>query len=204
MHEHHLQKNMFNIESKSKRGFEKGDMHVVITIELTTIVSSILTFQLELIPMFFHMDSIRKFRIFIQSWRSPPIVVIVIGVKGIRDSKGEKQLLTTDGKDEFNQIIFILGNNFKTKYELLEAYNGGQCGMGLIKNVTTSKGDRYLKAKHYTILTKVVNKVTQAHLLQLHNKLSSVQHALKKENSFPILYTVKTWLSVSKVTFESP
>jgi hypothetical protein len=52
----------FGIESKSKRGFEKHDMHVVITIELTTIVLSIFTFQLELIPMFFHMDSIREFR----------------------------------------------------------------------------------------------------------------------------------------------
>ncbi len=28
----------FGIESKSKKGFEKGDMHVVITIKLTTIV----------------------------------------------------------------------------------------------------------------------------------------------------------------------
>jgi hypothetical protein len=37
-------------------------MHVVITIELATIVSSILTFQPEIIPMFFHMDSIREFR----------------------------------------------------------------------------------------------------------------------------------------------
>jgi hypothetical protein len=50
MHEQHLQKGMFvtvenfNIESKSKRGLEKGDMHVVITIESTTIVSSILAF----------------------------------------------------------------------------------------------------------------------------------------------------------------
>ncbi len=67
MHEH-LHKCMFarvklfGIESKSKKGFEKGDMHVVITIELTTIVLSILTFQLELIPMFFHKDSIRKFK----------------------------------------------------------------------------------------------------------------------------------------------
>jgi hypothetical protein len=89
MHEHHLQKVVFGIESKSKRGFEKGDMHVVITIELTTIVSSILAFQLELIPMFFHMDSIRKFKSFIQSWRSPLMVVIVIGVKGIGDNKCE-------------------------------------------------------------------------------------------------------------------
>ncbi len=44
MHEQHLQKGMFvrvkffGIESKSKRGFEKGDMHIVITIESTTIV----------------------------------------------------------------------------------------------------------------------------------------------------------------------
>ncbi len=51
----------FSIESKSKRGFEKGDMHVVITIESITIVSSTPTFQPKLIPMFFHMDSIRKF-----------------------------------------------------------------------------------------------------------------------------------------------
>jgi hypothetical protein len=55
----------FNIESKSKRGFEKGDMHVVIIIESTTIMSSILTFQYELIPMFFHMDSIKKFISFV-------------------------------------------------------------------------------------------------------------------------------------------
>jgi hypothetical protein len=47
MHEQHLQKGMFMkgqifcIESKSKRGYENGDMHVVITIELTTIVSLI-------------------------------------------------------------------------------------------------------------------------------------------------------------------
>ncbi len=48
----------FYIELKFKRGFEKGDMHVVITIESTTIVSSIPAFQLELILMFVHMDSI--------------------------------------------------------------------------------------------------------------------------------------------------
>jgi hypothetical protein len=33
--------------------------------------------------------------------------------------------------------------------------------MVLIKNVTTtSKGDRYLRAQHYTILTKVVDEAT--------------------------------------------
>jgi hypothetical protein len=55
----------FGIESKSKRGFEKGDMHVVITIELITILSSIPAFQPKLVPMFFHMDSIRKFKSYI-------------------------------------------------------------------------------------------------------------------------------------------
>jgi hypothetical protein len=63
------------------------------------------------------MDSIRKFKSFIQSWRSATIVVIVIGVRGIGDNKGEKQLLIVDGESEFDQNIFALGNNFKTKYE---------------------------------------------------------------------------------------
>jgi len=40
----------FNINSKSKRGLEKGEMHVVIMIESTTIMSLIPTFQLELVP----------------------------------------------------------------------------------------------------------------------------------------------------------
>jgi hypothetical protein len=47
----------FGIESKSKKDFEKGDIHIVITIESTTIVLSILVFQPKIIPMFFHMDS---------------------------------------------------------------------------------------------------------------------------------------------------
>jgi hypothetical protein len=108
MHEQHLQKCMFvrveifGIESKSKRGCEKGDMHVVIAIESKTIVSSILTFQAKLIAIFFCMDSIRKFRCSIQNWRSSTIVVIIIGAKGVGDSKGEKQLLITNGEGEFD------------------------------------------------------------------------------------------------------
>ncbi len=47
------------------------------------------------------------------------------------------------GESEFDQNILTIGNNFRTKYEQhLEAYNGGQSVMVLIKNVTTtSKGD---------------------------------------------------------------
>jgi len=71
-------------------------------------------------------------------------------------------LLITHGEGEFDKNVFVLGNNFRIKYEqLLEAYNGGQCAMVLIKNVTTtSKGNRYLRAHYYTILTKVVDEVT--------------------------------------------
>jgi hypothetical protein len=43
---------------------------------------------------------------------------------------------------------------------IFEVYNGGQCVMVLIENVkTTSKGDQYLKAQHYKILTKVVDEI---------------------------------------------
>jgi len=38
--------------------------------------------------------------------------------------------------------------------------------MVLIKNVTTTtKGDRYLKTQHYTILIKIIDKTIQVHLL---------------------------------------
>jgi hypothetical protein len=162
MHEQHLQKGMFvgmenfGIESKSKKVFEKCDMHFVITIESTTIVSSIPTLQHKLVPMFFHMDSIREFKSFIQSWRFITIVVIIISIRGVRDSRGERLLLIEDGEGEFDP-----------EYEqLFEAYNGDQCAMVLIKNVTItpSKGDQYLKAQHYTILTKVVNGAIRVHL----------------------------------------
>ncbi len=120
MHEQHLQKGMFvkvenfGVESKSKRGFEIGDMHVVITIESTIIVSLIPAFQFKLIPMFFHMDFIKKLKNSISSWRSTTIAIIIIGVRGVGDSKGEQQLLIIKGEGEFDQDIFAFGNNFRT------------------------------------------------------------------------------------------
>jgi hypothetical protein len=64
--------------------------------------------------------------------------------------------------------------------------------MVLIKNVTiTSKGDWYLKAQHYTILTKVVDETIWVCFLQLHNKLSNVQPALKEVHFFPILHIIQ-------------
>jgi hypothetical protein len=55
-------------------------------------------------------------------------------------------------------------NNF------FEAYNGGHCAMVLIKNVTTTmKGNPYLRAQCYIILTKVMDEASRTYLLQLHN-----------------------------------
>jgi hypothetical protein len=70
MHEQYLKKNMFvkvkffDIESKSKRGFEKDEMHVVIIVESTTIVSPIIVFEPKLVPMFFHMVPFENSEIF--------------------------------------------------------------------------------------------------------------------------------------------
>jgi hypothetical protein len=85
MHEQYLQKCMFvrvkifGIESKSKRVFEKGDMHVVIIVKSMTIVSPITIFELELVPMFFQLDSIREFISFFQSLSFATLVALVIG-----------------------------------------------------------------------------------------------------------------------------
>jgi hypothetical protein len=83
-------------------------MHVVIMIESITIVSSIRAFQHELIPMLFHMDSIRKFKSFIHNCRFITTVVIIIGVKQIEDNKSEKQLLITNREGEFDQDILLV------------------------------------------------------------------------------------------------
>ncbi len=62
------------------------------------------------------MVSIREFKSYIYSWKSATIVVIVIGVRGVGDSKGERQLLIVDGESEFDQNVFALCNNFKIEY----------------------------------------------------------------------------------------
>jgi hypothetical protein len=117
---------VFGIESKSKRGFEKGNMHAIIIIELMTIVSPITAFELKLVLMFFHMDSIREIRSSFQSWSLVTMSFIIVGGKGGRNNKAENQFLIANGKSEFDQDVLILGNNFKLEYEqLLEAYSGG-------------------------------------------------------------------------------
>jgi hypothetical protein len=50
------------------------------------------------------MNSIREFINYIQSWRFTTIIIIVIGVRGVGDSKGENQLLIANGDGEFDQI----------------------------------------------------------------------------------------------------
>ncbi len=81
----------FDIESKSKRDSKKLTcIHVVIIVESLTIVSPIIFFELELVPMFFHMDSIREFKSSLQNWSYITIVDIIVGVKGGGNNKGEK------------------------------------------------------------------------------------------------------------------
>jgi hypothetical protein len=61
MHENVLQKWLyvkvknFGIEVGSQRGFEKGNMSIILAMESITIVLSITTFEPTLIPMFFHL-----------------------------------------------------------------------------------------------------------------------------------------------------
>jgi hypothetical protein len=43
--------------------------------------------------MYFHMDSIRKFKSYCQSWIFTIITFIIVGVRGGGNSKGEKTLL---------------------------------------------------------------------------------------------------------------
>jgi hypothetical protein len=78
------------IESKSKWELKRSDMHVVITVELSTIVSCITIFELELVPIFFHMDSIIKFKNILQNWSFATIVVIIVDVRVRGNSKSEK------------------------------------------------------------------------------------------------------------------
>ncbi len=97
-------------------------------------------------------------------------------------------MLIVDGDDEFDQDIFALRNNFRTEYEqLLKAYTKGHLCDGFNQECdnNTNKRKLYLRAQHYTILTKVVNKTIRAHLLQFRNKLLSAQSAFKEVNSFP-------------------
>jgi hypothetical protein len=88
-------------------------MHVVITIESMTIISPITLFELKFVPMFFHMDSIRKFKSFFLNWSYATVVVIIVGARRKRNSKGEKQLLIVDEEGEFDQNDIVLGNNCK-------------------------------------------------------------------------------------------
>jgi hypothetical protein len=79
--------------------------------------------------MFFHTNSIKEFKIFVQNLSFVIIVATIIVVKERWDSKAEKQLMIVNGE----------GNNFTMKYEqLLEGYNGRQCDMVFINNVTTT------------------------------------------------------------------
>jgi hypothetical protein len=56
-------------------------------------MSPIISFELKFVPMFFHMDSTREIKSFLQSWNLPTIFFIIVGVRGGGNNKGEKELL---------------------------------------------------------------------------------------------------------------
>jgi hypothetical protein len=56
------------------------------------------------------MDSIRILKRFVQSWKYATIFVIIIGVRGVGESKSEKQLLIANGEGEFDQDVFAFSN----------------------------------------------------------------------------------------------
>jgi hypothetical protein len=61
--------------------------------------------------MVFHMDSIREFKSYLQSWSFATIVVINIDVRGGRISKGEKHSLIAMENVNLTKMFFILNNN---------------------------------------------------------------------------------------------
>jgi hypothetical protein len=82
MHENVFQKWLyvnvknFGIEVRSQRGFEKGDMPIILTMESITILLSITTFEHALIPMFFHLIFSKNSDLSHYSPSFPPILLL--------------------------------------------------------------------------------------------------------------------------------
>jgi hypothetical protein len=87
-----------------------------------------------------------------------------------------------DGEGQFDQDVFVFGNQFKIEYnQLVKAKNSSQCVMVLVKNVTTiTINNQFLRAQPYTILSKGVDDNVKTQLLQLHTKLTSHQPLVRK------------------------
>ncbi len=76
-----------------KRDFMiKATCMLSLQLNLMTIVSPIIGFEPKLVPMFFHMDSIKIFKSSLQNWSFTTIIIIINDVKGGGNNKGEKQL----------------------------------------------------------------------------------------------------------------
>jgi hypothetical protein len=65
---------------------------------------------------------------------------------------------------------------------------------------TTSKGDKYLKAQHYKILTKVVDEIIWIRLFWLHNKLSTCKCLTCIERGKSISYFLHNSMIIFKFT----
>jgi hypothetical protein len=91
-------------------------MPILIIVESTIIVSTIPTFQLELIPLFFHIDSLQEFRDRFK-FSNATNTIIVTEVKGGGENSHEKQLMVANGEGEFDQDVLAFGNPFRIEYD---------------------------------------------------------------------------------------
>jgi hypothetical protein len=118
MHENVLQNvlydrlNFIGIEARFQRGFEKKDMPIILMVESTIIVLSITKFELALIPMFFHFDSLKecKSRSLQLNFSTTTISIIVTAIRH-GQSNHERQLMTTNGENQYDQDFFLLAIN---------------------------------------------------------------------------------------------
>jgi len=77
------------------------------TLKSMTIVFLIPSFELGLVMMFFHIDSIRGFKTSFYTWVFATLFVMVLVVRGGGDNKGEEKLLIINKVQKKNTMMFL-------------------------------------------------------------------------------------------------
>ena len=133
----------FGLQSKSINGYQQGDMPMVIVIGDTMLVSNILPFHLEVLPMFFFNSFVAEFKTnAYDKWANDTLSMIVVEILGERSTKvGSsssnsivKLLQVANGSSLHDYDALAMGSNFKDEYDqLVESFYSRQCTMVLIK-----------------------------------------------------------------------
>ena len=172
------------VKEKIQKNFLKSDMPMMIVIGTTTIISTIRPFQPDLGPKFFYIESIQEF----DKYAYTSLAIIVVGVHGeTKVQVGDKprdleQLMVANKPNFYNQDVISIGTHLKEEYEhIVKTYQSGQYTMILMKNVSIKKYSyRHMHANNFTLLTKVVEEVVCARLINLHNKFTKNQPSVKE------------------------